>query len=393
MRSRWPVVALVACSCTFDYGTLKGKAPGGSGGSDDAGVPVAPDAQPDVPGGGSGGGGSVGGSGGNPGAGGNSGASDTTSSGGAGTGGARAGGGTTNAGGSTTTGGTTSAGGTTTAGGRIASGGTTSAGGTTTAGGGLASGGTTSAGGTTTASGTAPRCSGLAATCGPSGNDSCCKSLLVPGGTFDRSYDGVDFKDPNYPATVDDFYLDKYEITVGRFRAFVNAGMGTQAKPPAAGVGAHPGINDSGWDSTWNANLVANTAALTTALKCSANYQTWTDAAGSNESKPANCLDWYTAFAFCAWDGGRLPTEAEWNYAASGGSEQRYYPWSKPATSVTIDASYAVYAGTAAHRTSVQSLRKATGSGDSPTWPGMCMSGRWTGMQARTQYHAVIVPI
>ena len=70
------------------------------------------------------------------------------------------------------------------------------------------------------------------------GDRDCCKSLLVPGGTFDRSYDGVDFMDPNYPATVSDFYLDKYEITVGRFRQFVNAGMGTQTSPPAAGAGA-----------------------------------------------------------------------------------------------------------------------------------------------------------
>jgi len=217
------------------------------------------------------------------------------------------------------------------------------------AGGTVASGGSSGSGGTNGKSGTwggiAPSCSGLAATCGPSGNDDCCKSLLVSGGTFYRSYDGVDFTDKSYPATVDDFYLDKYEITVGRFRQFVKAGMDTLASPPASGAGANLAITCSGWDSTWNTNLAANTAALRTALKCDATYQTWTDTAGSNESKPVNCLDWYTAFAFCAWDGGRLATEAEWNYAASGGNEQRYYPWSSPATFTTIDDSYAVYCG------------------------------------------------
>ena len=207
------------------------------------------------------------------------------------------------------------------------------------------SGGTSSAGGATTAGGARPSCRGLAAICGPLGNEDCCASLLISGGTFYRGYDGVDFTDKSFPATVADFYLDKYEITVGRFRAFVNAGMGTQASPPASGAGANPLITGSGWDSTWSSYLPADTASLISAMKCDSAYQTWTDTAGSNESQPQNCLDWYTAFAFCAWDDGRLPTEAEWNYAASGGSEQRYYPWSSPPTSTTIDDSYAVYCG------------------------------------------------
>jgi formylglycine-generating enzyme required for sulfatase activity len=54
-------------------------------------------------------------------------------------------------------------------------------------------------------------------------------------------------------------------------------------------------------------------------------YQTW----GSNLEKtaPINCVSWFTAFAFCIWDGGRLPTESEWEYAAAGGEGDRLYPW------------------------------------------------------------------
>jgi formylglycine-generating enzyme len=230
-------------------------------------------------------------------------------------------------------------------GGMTASGGTASAGGITTTGGETASGGSSGSGGTSSSNGgtwggTPPSCSGLAATCGPLENEDCCTSLLVPGGTFYRDDQKA------YPATVNDFYLDKYEITVGRFRQFVNARMGTQASPPGSGAGANPLITGSGWDSTWNTNLPRDTATLKAAMTCIDIYQTWTDTAGDNESLPQNCMDWYTAFAFCVWDGGRLPTEAEWTYAAAGGNEQRYYPWSSPPTATTIDDGYAVYAPT-----------------------------------------------
>jgi sulfatase modifying factor 1 len=65
----------------------------------------------------------------------------------------------------------------------------------------------------------------------------------------------------------------------------------------------------------------------------------------ADQALPANCIDFYTAYALCIWDGGRLPTEAEWNYAAAGGSEQRYYPWSDPPSSTSLDATRAVYGG------------------------------------------------
>jgi formylglycine-generating enzyme len=189
-------------------------------------------------------------------------------------------------------------------------------------------------------------CIALPSTCGLSGSDSCCSSLLVSGGTFFRSYDlAADSRsgDKNSTATVSNFHLDKYEITVGRFRAFLAEGQGTQKKHPATGAGAHANIIGSGWQGAWNTSLEFDTTSLVAALKCNSMYQTWTDTPGANENRPMNCITWYEAMAFCTWDGGYLPTAAEWNYAATGGDAQRAYPWSSPAGSLTLSGSYASY--------------------------------------------------
>ncbi|WP_437596635.1 formylglycine-generating enzyme family protein [Sorangium sp. So ce590] len=171
---------------------------------------------------------------------------------------------------------------------------------------------------------------GAGEACGPERNQPCCASPRVPGGRYDRSNDEA------YPAEVSDLRLDRYEVTVGRFRSFVEAYPESR---PAGGAGAHPTIPRSGWDDGWGSRLPATQAELREALKCKPGLHTWTDDTGDNEARPISCVSWFVAFAFCAWDGGRLPTEAEWNHASAGGGEQREYPWGN----AFPNATYAVY--------------------------------------------------
>lgn len=171
-------------------------------------------------------------------------------------------------------------------------------------------------------------CLGLPATCGPHADEDCCASLEVTGGTYNRS------NDAKAPATVSSFRLDRFEITVGRLRLFVSAVMG--GFRPAAGSGKHAhlhgglGLNDGtepGWDPAWNSQLAATKAGWDQNLGNGGDIATWTLSAGANETTPIDNLSWWEAYAFCIWDGGFLPSEAEWNYAAAGGADQRPYPW------------------------------------------------------------------
>jgi sulfatase modifying factor 1 len=190
--------------------------------------------------------------------------------------------------------------------------------------------------------------------CGPggSGTENCCTSLEVEGGTYYRTYD-VDAGNVVVaadggptgeadPATVSSFRLDKYLVTVGRFRQFVNAVLpphGGASWLPQAGSGKHTHLrgglglvnvdDDAGspYEPGWLTSDDSNVAPTDTNLMAVCGSGIWTNAAGSRENLPINCVNWYEAYAFCIWDGGFLPSEAEWEYAAAAGNLQREYPW------------------------------------------------------------------
>ena len=192
----------------------------------------------------------------------------------------------------------------------------------------------------------AASCAGPGATgvsdCG-NGSESCCTSCLVSGGetTFRVGTSAA-------PATVSTFRLDRYEVTVGRFRRFIAARLPPTLYLPPPGSGKHTHLNGGNglasefspgqYEPGWNRSVADLGPPPTAASLGSTTEDTWRS---GNDKRPINFVTWSAAYAFCIWDGGFLPSVAEWIYAATGGGEKRRYPWG--ATDPGENNQYAIF--------------------------------------------------
>ncbi len=135
--------------------------------------------------------------------------------------------------------------------------------------------------------------------------------VLVPGGTFQMGSTEYNNEQPVHSVTLRDFYLGKYEVTVAEFKAFIDA---TGYKTDADKEGKSYVYTD-----TWKEQNGVNWK-----------HDTRGNLRPQNEYKhPVVHVSWNDATEYCKWlsrqtgQTYRLPTEAEWEYAAGGGNAKR----------------------------------------------------------------------